>query len=539
MATIRLPMPSLEHRKAAARVKAALALHPVVIVQGPRHSGFLEEKTAKEEEDDEVTGAAKLEGPRSSALLARAVGSQRAVFDLNVEETRQGAAADPKAFINQLPADAPVTILEAQRAPKLLGAIKDALDRAAKTGSGKDKPSGRYLLTSAVDLIHLPDDATYPVNVVPPALIDKVGLNTAGTVCAINLPLPSQCELLDSQTNWLDAVFAGQLTQLQANPANARNGEALVEAALKGGFLEAVSRIKSRSRHAWLKKHLQNQLVWEYEVIRKLSKREIKAGLPPRVAPLPSDLQEVRKFLAFDRPARLNELLEVLARHSGGLCNFRQFGLAMGFDSKTAERYTQAMELMFLVERLPALGSQDGTEALLEDASRMVKADKLHFVDSGQLADLLDQNAVARYRERAASVAEGGTVWSPEMAQVLESFVFGELKKHALASPNNYRFAHYRDHDQQQVDLVVANAAGHVIGIDVVADDTVKNRDFSGLKILNGKVGKNFKLGIILYDGTETKPGPQMPGNGKLWIVPVSSLWGEVAAKGQGARPAL
>ncbi len=524
MPTIRVPVPNLETRQIAARVKAALGRHPVVLLQGPRHSAYLEELTAKEEEDDEVTGAAKLEGPRSSALLARAAGGHpRTVLDLNLEETRQAALANPQGLINSQPAGVPITILEAQRAPGLLGAIKAALDQSAKA-SPQDKQAGRFLLASAVDLTRLPDDATYPVNVVPPALIDKVGL----TVHAISLLPPSQNELLGTRANWLDSVFAGQLGQLKSTPGTQRTGDALVETVLKGGFLEAISRIKSRSRHAWLKKHLQNQLVWEYEVIRKLSKREIKAGMPPRVAPLPSDLQEVRKYLAFDRPARLIELLEVLAQHSGGLCNFRQFGLAMGFDSKTAERYTQALELMFLVQRLPALGSEDGTEALLEDPTRMVKADKLHFVDCGQLADLLDQNAVARYRERAASVAEGGSLWSPAMAQVLESFVFGELKKHAQASAQNYRFAHYRDHDQQQVDMVIANEKGQVIGIDVVAGSTVKNRDFSGLKILSGKVGKNFKLGIILYDGTETRPGPVFDGGGKLWMVPVSSLWGEV-----------
>ncbi len=527
MPTIRQPVPNLETRPIAARVKEALARHPVVLLQGPRHSAYLEELTAKEEEDDEVTGAAKLEGPRSSALVARAAGGNaRTVLDLNLEETRQAALADPAALISRQAAGSAITILEAQRAPGLLSAIQAALVASAK-GNPKDKPAGRFLLTSAVDLTRLPDNATYPVNVVPPALIDKVGLSAH----AINLLPPSQSELQDTRVNWLDAVFAGQLGELRAAPPAQRNGEALVETVLKGGFLEAISRIKSRSRHAWLKKHLQNQLVWEYEVIRKLSKREIKAGLPPRVAPLPSDLQEVRKYLAFDRPARLIELLEVLASHSGGLCNFRQFGLSMGFDSKTAERYTQALELMFLVQRLPALGSEDGTAALLEDPSRMVKADKLHFVDCGQLADLLDQNAVARYRERAASKAEGGTVWSPQMAQVLESFVYGELKKHASVSAQPYRFAHYRDHDQQQVDLVVANTAGHVIGIDVVAGDTVKNRDFSGLKILSGKVGKGFKLGIILYDGTETRPGPAFDGSGSLWMVPVSSLWGELQAK--------
>ncbi len=512
MPIIRHPIAHLEHRKTAARVQKALAKHPVVILQGPRHSGYLEEMTQKEQEDEDLTGAAKLEGPRSAALVARAVGgADRPVLDLNLEATRQAALADPAALLK---GHAKLTILEAQRAPKLMAVIKAEV--------AKNAMPGRFLLTSSVDLMHLPDDATYPVNVVPPAFIDKIGL----TAHAIRLPLPSQSELLGTDANWLDTAFAGKLQQLKATPGNAHTGADLVEVALKGGFLEAVSRIKSRSRHAWLKKHLQNQLVWEYEVIRKLSRREIKAGLPPRVAPLPSDLQEVRKFLAFDRPARLTELLEVLARHSGGLCNFRQFGMAMDFDSKTAERYTQALELMFLVERLPALGAEDGTDQLLADPSRMVKADKLHFVDSGQLADLLDQNAVARYRERA----EPEVLWSPEMAQVLESFVYGELRKHALASSGNYRFAHYRDHDQQQVDLVVANEKGQVIGIDVLAGDAVKNRDYAGLKVLAGKVGKGFKLGLIFYDGKDFIPGPAIDGGGQLWAVPVSSLWGELAA---------
>ena len=520
MPIIRHPIAHLEHRKVASRVQKALAKHPVVILQGPRHSGYLEEMTQKEQEEDEVTGAAKLEGPRSSALVARAVGGpDRTVLDLNLEATRQAALADPAALIR---GHARLTILEAQRAPKLLAAIKVAVD--------KDGKAGRFLLASSVDLLHLPDDATYPVNVVPPALIDKIGLNSGHTVHAITLRPPSQSELLGTDANWLDAAFAGQWQQIKATPQTHKTGADLVETTLKGGFLEAASRIKSRSRHAWLKKHLQNQLVWEYEIIRKLSRREIKAGLPPRVAPLPSDLQEVRKFLAFDRPARLTELLEVLARHSGALCNFRQFGMAMGFDSKTAERYTQALQLMYLVERLPALGSEDGTEKLLADPTRMVKADKLHFVDSGQLADLLDQNAVARYRERAASVDEGGSVWSLEMAQVLESFVYGELRKHALASGHNYRFAHYRDHDQQQVDMVVANEKGHVIGIDVMGGSTVKNRDYAGLKVLASKVGKGFKLGLIFYDGSEVVAGPAIEGGGQLWAVPVSCLWGEMTA---------
>ena len=73
-----------------------------------------------------------------------------------------------------------------------------------------------------------------------------------------------------------------------------------------------------------------------------------------------------------------------------------------------------------------------------------------------------------------------------------------------------------------EVDLVVENAAGQLVGIEVKAAATVKEADLRGLKKLAGLAGDSFKMGVLLYDGDET-----MPLGDRIWAAPLSTLWGK------------
>lgn len=84
-----------------------------------------------------------------------------------------------------------------------------------------------------------------------------------------------------------------------------------------------------------------------------------------------------------------------------------------------------------------------------------------------------------------------------------------------------YRLLYCRDADKFEVDVVIENVAAQVIGVEVKASATIKEGDFRGLKKLADVVGAQFKMGVVLYDGTETMP----MGKG-LWAAPLSSLWG-------------
>lgn len=85
----------------------------------------------------------------------------------------------------------------------------------------------------------------------------------------------------------------------------------------------------------------------------------------------------------------------------------------------------------------------------------------------------------------------------------------------------DYRPLYYRDADKFEVSVVIENAAAQVIGVEVKASTTVMESDFRELKKLAEVAGEQFKMGVVLHDGTETMP----MGKG-LWAAPLSSLWG-------------
>ena len=63
---------------------------------------------------------------------------------------------------------------------------------------------------------------------------------------------------------------------------------------------------------------------------------------------------------------------------------------------------------------------------------------------------------------------------------------------------------HYRDRDQLEVDFVLENSAGEIVGIEVKSAASVTRRDFLGLERVASAAGSAFKQGIVLYDGAQT-----------------------------------
>ena len=93
-----------------------------------------------------------------------------------------------------------------------------------------------------------------------------------------------------------------------------------------------------------------------------------------------------------------------------------------------------------------------------------------------------------------------------DYGHVLESFVFSELLKHTITSDDYYRLLYYRDGDKFEIDVVIENSAGQLVGVEVKAYATVKESDLRGLKKLVSLAGDQLAAGVILYDGDETMP---------------------------------
>jgi predicted AAA+ superfamily ATPase len=87
-------------------------------------------------------------------------------------------------------------------------------------------------------------------------------------------------------------------------------------------------------------------------------------------------------------------------------------------------------------------------------------------------------------------------------------------------SRQRVELSHYRTKDKIEVDAVLEDRQGRVVGIEVKAASTVRAEDFRGLRHLADRLGDDLLAGIVLYTGTQTLPfGP------RLQAMPVSSLW--------------
>jgi len=84
-----------------------------------------------------------------------------------------------------------------------------------------------------------------------------------------------------------------------------------------------------------------------------------------------------------------------------------------------------------------------------------------------------------------------------------------------------YAVNHYRDKDRDEVDFLVEDEGGALVGIDVKPAATVYAVDFKGLRKVQSICGDSLKLGVVLYDGTKT-----VAFGDRLFAAPISCLWG-------------
>ena len=299
--------------------------------------------------------------------------------------------------------------------------------------------------------------------------LPTVADSLAGRMETLSLLPLSQSEIAGQSANWLDRVFADHLPQAGSS---ARDDD-LIGRVLRGGYPEALTRSTDRRRTTWARQYL--------------------AAIVER---------DVRDIANIDKLDQLPRFLRALAQMAGQMCNYSQLGGQVGIDHKTAAKYLGIFEQMYLLKRVDVWARNR--------LKRMVKMPKLQFIDAGLLATLLDLTAEETQKDKT------------RFGHVLETFVYAELLKHASTAEGDYQLLYYRDADQVEVDVVIENAAGQVVGVEIKSSATVKESDLRGLRKLAGLAGADFKMGVLLYDGDET-----LPLGDNIWAAPLSTLWGK------------
>ncbi|MBC7961348.1 MAG: ATP-binding protein [Steroidobacteraceae bacterium] len=280
------------------------------------------------------------------------------------------------------------------------------------------------------------------------------------------LPL-SQSEIEGCGTNCLDKLFSGEIPRISSDGS----GPTLQQRVLAGGYPEVLTRPTARRRTAW-GRHYVDALIQ----------------------------RDVRDIAAIDKIEHLPRLLRCVAQVAGQLCNYSLLGGQIGIDHKTTQKYLAVFEQMFLLKRLEVWSGNH--------LNRLVKTPKVQFMDSGLLSILLNLSDIR--------LPQDGKVFG----RLLETFVHGEILKQVAWAEGDYRLMYFRDKDKNEVDFVLENHAGNLIGIELKAAASVSKSDLSGLRRLRQASGDAFQQGLVLYNGPDTLP----LGDG-FWAVPIAVLW--------------
>jgi predicted AAA+ superfamily ATPase len=127
----------------------------------------------------------------------------------------------------------------------------------------------------------------------------------------------------------------------------------------------------------------------------------------------------------------------------------------------------------------------------------------------------------------AADPAQTDTVLG---GMLLENFVAMELMKQRGWSVDRPKLHHFRTHNGDEVDIVLEDPAGRIVGIEVKSTVSLTAAHFKGLKVLAEVAGDRFVRGILLHPGRDCVPFGR-----NLMAMPVGALWADYTAQHQAA----
>jgi hypothetical protein len=327
---------------------------------------------------------------------------------------------------------------------------------AVKAAVDRDRSPGRFLLTGSAQILQLP----------------RLADTLAGRIEVLTLWPFTQGELAGVRDCLIEQLFSdtGMIAVPEAH-GHAPDRSDLVARLLAGGYPEALERAAAARRAAWFRNY-----------VLTVTERTVR------------DVAEIAGL------AELRRLLAALAVRSGSPVNYADLSRTLGIPQSTIKRYVALLQLTFLLIRVPAWHANL--------TSRLVKTARAYVADSGLLLHLLGSGE-ARLRADPAL-----------LGQALESFVVAELTRQAGWSRVPAEIFHFRTHTGREVDLVLEDPSGGVVGVEVKLTASPSATDFRGLEALADAAGERFQRGVVLCLADAPVPfGPRMQ------TLPLRALW--------------
>ena len=298
-------------------------------------------------------------------------------------------------------------------------------------------------------------------------LVPALGESLSGRIEIVRLHPLAQSEIEKKRSRFIEILFNEDVRIKKTE----RMGNQLAYRMSLGGYPPAIERTSEHRRAAWYRDYIETQ-------IRK-------------------DIQNLAKISSFDI---LPRLLSYAASQTAHLLNVSELAGPFKVSRQTIRDYLTLLENIFLLDELQPWHTNR--------ISRMVKTPKLYLNDTGIASSLLGMTSESLYEDRAI------------FGQMLETFVYQELRREASWYEEDFKFYHYRTRDKREVDIVIERSASQLVGVEIKASSTVTARDFSGLRQLKAYAGSRFVKGVILYDG-ETSIGF----GENMYAIPIRFLW--------------
>jgi uncharacterized protein len=210
--------------------------------------------------------------------------------------------------------------------------------------------------------------------------------------------------------------------------------------------------------------------------------------------------RDVRNILRVGDLSNFQRFLALCAGRTGQLVNLAQLGADAGIAQSTARAWMSVLEATYIVRLIPGWYGNI--------SKRLVKAPKLHFVDTGLACALLgitDDTMLETHPLRGALV---------------ESWVAGELLKAQAVRGLRARIFHWRDQNAAEADLVV-DLNGRLTVIEVKSARTVQPEWARALERMTNALPAGTPVERVIVHGG----GDDMPPLKGTTLVP----WSRVA----------
>lgn len=299
-------------------------------------------------------------------------------------------------------------------------------------------------------------------------MLPRLGDSLAGRMEIIPLYPFAQDELGGRKSGFIDQVFAARP---KLTDPTALERKQIAARVISGGYPEVMTRKAPARRDAWYGAY-----------ITSILQRDVR------------DISNITGLTDLPR------LLQALAVRSSGLLNLADLSRTLDIPHSTMRRYMALLEATFLSTPVQAWHAHRGR--------RLVKSPKLHLTDSGFAAHLAGI-------DKPADILN-----SPSFGPLLETFVLNELRKMAGWSKVRVKAYHFRTEAGREVDIVLEDNKGRIVGIEVKAAIAVGSNDVTGLKHLREVAGDKWLRGLLLHPGLGVTPFDK-----DIHAVPLSALW--------------